>query len=97
LRGEGQGEGEKEVMGLFPPHLNPLLPGERKIKEGVFAGPGNIDRRLPRLAKSTLTPTLSPQGRGRLWKGFARGSARNDFLDGTDGTDGTDRIDQTDL
>jgi len=28
----------------------------------------------------TLTPTLSPQGRGRLRKGFARGSARNDFL-----------------
>jgi hypothetical protein len=29
---------------------------------------------------STLTPTLSPQGRGRLWKWFARGSARNDYF-----------------
>jgi hypothetical protein len=44
----------------------------------------------------TLTPTLSPQGRGRLRKGFARGSARNDQLDGTDGTDGIDGIDGTD-
>jgi hypothetical protein len=28
----------------------------------------------------TLTPTLSPQGRGRLWKRFARGSARDDLF-----------------